>query len=79
MSTQKIAQEQSETNLSPSRTITLRVARSNPKAGSEKQFQEFQIPVQNWTTVLDAILQAKGHMDHSIAVRYSCRQATCGS
>ncbi|HSB50280.1 MAG TPA: succinate dehydrogenase iron-sulfur subunit, partial [Nitrosopumilaceae archaeon] len=28
---------------------------------------------------LDAILEAKKYLDHSIAVRYSCRQATCGS
>jgi len=30
-------------------------------------------------TVLDAILQARDYADHSIAVRYSCRQASCGS
>lgn len=79
MSIQDTAQEKSETNLSPPRTVTLRVARYNPKEDSGKKFQEFKIPFQRWTTVLEAILQAKGHIDHSIAVRYSCRQATCGS
>lgn len=61
------------------RTITLRIARSNPSEGQETSFSEFQIPVQKWTTVLEAILYVKQNFDHSVAVRYSCRQASCGS
>ena len=30
-------------------------------------------------TVLSALLYAKEHFDHSIAIRYSCRMASCGS
>ncbi len=59
--------------------ITLRVSKFNPKTDSQKTWIDFQIPYQKWTTVLDAILEAKKNLDHSIAVRYSCRQATCGS
>lgn len=55
-------------------TITLRVRRS--ESGG---FDTFEVPVQKWTTVLECILYAKHYMDTSIAVRYSCRQATCGS
>ncbi len=40
---------------------------------------EFTVPYRRWTTVLDAILEVKKYIDHSVAVRYSCRQATCGS
>ena len=40
---------------------------------------EFTVPYEKWTTVLEAILEVKKHFDHSVAVRYSCRQATCGS
>ncbi|KAF6243457.1 succinate dehydrogenase iron-sulfur subunit [Nitrosopumilus sp. b1] len=75
----ELATEQSSSNVSPSQTITLRVARINPNTDNEKKFMDFQIPVQKWTTVLEAILEAKKYFDHSIAVRYSCRQATCGS
>jgi succinate dehydrogenase / fumarate reductase iron-sulfur subunit len=60
-------------------TITLRIARSNPSEGKETTFSEFQIPVQRWTTVLEAILYVKQNFDHAVAVRYSCRQASCGS
>jgi succinate dehydrogenase / fumarate reductase iron-sulfur subunit len=40
---------------------------------------EFNISYERWTTVLEAILEVKKYFDHSVAVRYSCRQATCGS
>lgn len=61
------------------KTITLRISRFNPSENTEKKFEEFKIPVQKWTTVLEAILYVKQNLDHSIAVRYSCRQASCGS
>lgn len=70
--------EETTNSLTP-RTITLRVAKFNPKRDHEKKWIDFQVPYQKWTTVLDAILEAKNYLDHSIAVRYSCRQATCGS
>ena len=77
--TPSIAQEEASTPLSPGKTVTLRIARINPSQGNEKQFMEFNIPYQKWTTVLEGILEVKKHFDHSVAVRYSCRQATCGS
>jgi succinate dehydrogenase / fumarate reductase iron-sulfur subunit len=60
-------------------SITLRISKFNPKTDSAVTFQEFKVPFQKWTTVLDAILSVKQHLDSSIAVRYSCRQASCGS
>ena len=62
-----------------SQTKTLRIARYNPEKDNEKQFMEFSVPVEKWTTVLETILNVKQHQDHSVGVRYSCRQATCGS
>jgi len=77
--TAQIAEEKSKTIGSPSQYIRLRIAKSNPQTNSPQTFAEFKIPYQKWTTVLDAILEVKKHLDHSIAVRYSCRQASCGS
>ena len=74
-----IADEQTSTSLSSSKSITLRIAKYNPKHDESSQFMEFSVPYEKWTTVLEAILEVKKHFDHSIAVRYSCRQATCGS
>ena len=58
------------------KTITLRISRFNPSENAKNKFEEFKIPVQKWTTVLEAILYVKQNLDHSIAVRYSCRQAS---
>jgi len=72
-----IAEQQTSTPLSSSKSVTLRIARFNPEHDSERKFMEFTIPFQKWTTVLDTILEVKKYFDHSVAVRYSCRQATC--
>lgn len=61
------------------KTITLRISRVNPSENAEAKFEEFKVPVQKWTTVLETILYVKNNLDHSVAVRYSCRQASCGS
>ena len=74
-----IAEEQTSTPLSPSKSITLRISRYNPKHDDSSIFTEFSVPYEKWTTVLDAILEVKKYLDHSVAVRYSCRQASCGS
>ncbi|MGI0092471.1 MAG: succinate dehydrogenase/fumarate reductase iron-sulfur subunit [Nitrosotalea sp.] len=62
-----------------SKSITLRISRFNPNEDASTSFTEFRVPVQKWTTVLEAILHVKQNLDHSIAVRYSCRQGACGS
>jgi len=74
-----IADEQTSTSLSTSKSITLRISRYNPVHDDSSIFMEFSVSYEKWTTVLDAILEVKKYFDHSIAVRYSCRQATCGS
>ncbi|BDQ31665.1 MAG: succinate dehydrogenase/fumarate reductase iron-sulfur subunit [Nitrosopumilus sp.] len=74
-----IANEQTSTPISSSKSVTLRIARYNPEHDDSSKFMEFTIPYERWTTVLEAILEVKKHLDHSVAVRYSCRQATCGS
>jgi len=74
-----IADEQTSIPLSSSKSITLRISRYNPKHDDSSIFTEFTVPYEKWTTVLDAILEVKQYFDHSVAVRYSCRQASCGS
>lgn len=74
-----MAQEPSLAEKNTLQMITLRIARYNPANDSDKKFMEFNVSYEKWTTVLEAILDVKEHFDHSIAVRYSCRQATCGS
>ncbi len=75
----QISKEESSTMASPTKSVTLKISRYNPKTDSGPKFVKYTIPYQKWTTVLDAILEVKKYLDHSIAVRYSCRQASCGS
>ncbi len=74
-----IAEEQVSTPDSSSKSITLKIFRYNPEHDDSSKFMEFTVPYKKWTTVLEAILEVKKYFDHSVAVRYSCRQATCGS
>jgi succinate dehydrogenase / fumarate reductase iron-sulfur subunit len=60
-------------------SFKLRVARENPAKKSSRSYQEFRIPYEAGMTVLSALLHAKEYSDHSIAIRYSCRMASCGS
>ena len=55
----------------------IKVFRANSiRGGSSHHFDTFEIPVQRWTTVLDALLYAKSDLDSSIGIRYSCRMAS---
>ena len=74
-----LAEEKTSSVISSGKILTLRILKFNPKTDDKKKFIEYQIPYEKWTTVLDTILDVKKHLDHSIAVRYSCRQASCGS
>lgn len=74
-----LAEEKTSTVLSSPKVITLRIAKFNPSTDRDTKYIEYKVPVEAWTTVLDTILDVKKHLDHSVAVRYSCRQATCGS
>ena len=60
--------------------IFINVFRKNTVRGdTDYHYDTFKIPVRRWTTVLDALLYAKDRLDVSIAIRYSCRMASCGS
>jgi len=61
------------------KTVKLRVFRQIPSRDDSARYDTFEVPAERWTTVLDALLYAKAYQDHSIAIRYSCRMASCGS
>ena len=48
-----------------SRIITVKIARQNAD-GTGKKFMTYKVPVEKWTTVLDAVLDVKKYMDHSM-------------
>lgn len=59
--------------------VKLVVQRFDPFADAKPRMVEYAVPGRDGMTVLDALLYARDYLDHSIAVRFSCRQASCGS
>lgn len=55
------------------------VRRFNPEHDSHSRTQEYRLDIGRGTTVLDALIRIKNECDGSLAVRYSCRSAICGS
>ena len=54
-------------------TVTLHVARGAPGEASYMDFHD--VPYVEGMSVLDAIMWIRGHVDSSLAVRYSCINA----
>jgi len=44
-----------------------------------ERFDEFEVPVEPHTTVLDALCWIQHHRDPTLAVRHSCLRASCGT
>jgi len=62
-------------------TVTFRVRRFDPDedAGNDPRWSEYEIDVPAGATVLEALLTAQQELDGTLAFRYSCRGAVCGS
>jgi succinate dehydrogenase / fumarate reductase iron-sulfur subunit len=60
-------------------TLAVKVQRFDPSAEVRPRYQEYQVPYKEGMTVLDALLYVKERIDHGVAIRFSCRMASCGS
>jgi len=56
-----------------SATVTVRVRRGAPD--ETPRFEEFAVPHRDGMSVLDALMWIRGHVDGSLAIRYSCINA----
>lgn len=78
-----LARDTSEINLprasDDTSDIVLNIYRGGPNQKPENSYVSYRVPVSRWTTVLDALIYAKERLDSSVAIRYSCRMASCGS
>ena len=59
--------------------LTFTIQRFNPEVDSAAHPQEIRLDVGRGMTVLDALIRIKNECDGSLALRYSCRSAICGS
>ncbi|HYW68982.1 MAG TPA: succinate dehydrogenase iron-sulfur subunit [bacterium] len=62
-----------------SRTFTFAIERFDPESGGKPRVQEYEIELAEGTTVLEALHQIQADLDGSLAFRYACRGAVCGS
>ncbi|MBI2881503.1 MAG: (2Fe-2S)-binding protein [Candidatus Tectomicrobia bacterium] len=60
------------------RKLRFKVHRRDPEAGeAEGRFEEYVIPWWEGMKVLDALRHVQEEVDHSLAVRWSCRVEDC--
>ena len=58
---------------------TFRIQRFDPAGDKKPYFQEYSLNVPEGTTVLEALLRIQADQDGTLAFRYACRGAVCGS
>lgn len=58
---------------------TLKILRYDAKKKEDPYYQDFVIELEPAMTVLSALFKVQDHQDGTLAFRYSCRGAVCGS
>lgn len=59
--------------------VNLRILRYDPESGSGSEYEEFELDLPEYATVLDGLLTVRNDVDGSLSMRASCRSAICGS
>jgi len=59
--------------------ISVSVLRYRPEQDAEPWLQQFEVPFSNDMSILDTLHYIKNEFDSSLAFRWSCRMAICGS
>lgn len=59
--------------------IEFEVFRYRPEQDDEPHFETYSVPFSDDTSVLEGLQYIKDHIDGSLAFRWSCRMAICGS
>ncbi len=59
--------------------LTFSITRFNPERDVHPHEEDYRLEVSRGMTVLDALIRIKQEQDGSLALRYSCRSAICGS
>jgi succinate dehydrogenase / fumarate reductase iron-sulfur subunit len=59
--------------------VTFKVQRFDPAKDGEPHYQEYDVNVAEGMTVLEGLLRIQVEQDSSLAFRYACRGAVCGS
>jgi succinate dehydrogenase / fumarate reductase iron-sulfur subunit len=59
--------------------LTLRIQRLNPEHDPSRWIQTYQVETRKGMNLLEALIKIQDEQDGTLAFRYSCRGAVCGS
>ncbi len=59
--------------------FTISIYRSDPSSGEKGFYQDFEVPLEEGMVVLDAVRYVEQNLDTTLAVRWNCKAARCGS
>lgn len=65
--------------MSEPRTIHIKVMRYNPEHDRESRYDDYHVPYDEQTSLLDALGYIKEKLAPDLSYRWSCRMAVCGS
>jgi len=61
------------------KTVKFKILRYDGNTMKKPRIDSFDVPIKKGTTVLDGLHYVKENLDSTLAWRYSCRMAVCGS
>ncbi len=59
--------------------LTINIFRMDPAVDNAGKYKKFNVPVQEGMVVLDAVRYVQENIDPSLALRWNCKAARCGS
>ncbi len=59
--------------------ITLNIYRHDPEVEEKGHYEKFEVPLVDGMVVLDAVRYVQEHYDTTLAIRWNCKAAKCGS
>ncbi|MPZ22562.1 MAG: succinate dehydrogenase iron-sulfur subunit [Dehalococcoidia bacterium] len=59
--------------------VRLKVRRYDPESGKGDYWDQYEVDVPEYATVLDSLIEVREYHDGSLGLRCSCRSAICGS
>ena len=60
--------------------VQITIRRQDPEVDNNKPYyQDYNVEVEDWFTVLDALIKIREQMDGTLSLRCACRASICGS
>ncbi|MFC1977354.1 succinate dehydrogenase/fumarate reductase iron-sulfur subunit [Chloroflexota bacterium] len=59
--------------------LNVRIFRFDPESEGKPRFDHFEVPFSGKMAILDVLLYIQNYVDSTVAFRYACRYAMCGS